>query len=193
MYAKQRGVLLLPEFDAPAHSSQGWQFGPEANLGPLVSCFDLPWEDESGTLAAEPPAGQLNPVNDNVYKILDSVYLDFVEAFTPMYSKDSLKMFHMGGDEVNFKCWAKDPNIRNWLSSQGLETDLYFNNEGYLYLWSVFQEKALKSLVKANKGQFADGVILWTSELTKPNHIAKFLDASKYIIQGKKFGHIFSE
>ena len=69
MYARQRGVLLLPEFDGPAHAAYGWQFGPDANLGNLVTCQDRDWEDESGTLSAEPPAGQLNPVNENVYKV----------------------------------------------------------------------------------------------------------------------------
>ena len=33
MYARQRGVLLLPEMDAPSHAAYGWQFGPEADLG----------------------------------------------------------------------------------------------------------------------------------------------------------------
>ena len=33
MYARQRGVLLLPEMDGPAHAAYGWQFGPEADLG----------------------------------------------------------------------------------------------------------------------------------------------------------------
>ncbi len=183
MYSRQRGVLLLPEFDGPGHASQGWQFGSDANLGNLVSCFNSPWEDESGTLAAEPPAGQLNPVNENVYKILDDLYLDFVEAFTPMYSKEPLRLFHMGGDEVNFKCWARDEVIRGWLRSNNMEVDLNFGSSGYLYLWSVFQERALRSLSKANKSKFLDGVILWTSELTKPGHITRFLDASKYIIQ----------
>lgn len=184
MYARQRGVLLLPEFDGPAHASQGWQFGPQSNLGELVSCFGVPWEDEyTGTLAAEPPSGQLNPVNENVYRILNDVYQDFVEAFTPMYDKAPLSMFHMGGDEVNFKCWAKDPTIRQWLSQQGLETDPTFSPDGYLYLWSIFQERALRALNKANKKTFQDGIILWTSELTKPSHISKFLDASKYVIQ----------
>jgi hexosaminidase len=37
MYARQRGVLLVPEFDAPAHASAGWQFGPESNLGNLLN------------------------------------------------------------------------------------------------------------------------------------------------------------
>ena len=33
MYSRQRGVLLLPEMDAPSHAAYGWQFGPEADLG----------------------------------------------------------------------------------------------------------------------------------------------------------------
>ena len=63
--------------------------------------------------------------------------------------------------------------VRNWLRIQGLETDLNFSSEGYLYLWSVFQEKAYRLLSKANKNKFQDGVILWTSELTKPHHISR--------------------
>ena len=111
MYARQRGVLLLPEFDAPAHAAFGWQFGQAENLGKLVTCFDYDWEDESGSLAAEPPAGQLNPVNENLYPILGELYKDLIEAFTPMHSEDALKMFHLGGDEVNFRCWQKSPEI----------------------------------------------------------------------------------
>ena len=66
-----------------------------------------------------------------------------------------------------------DAEIRDWLRNQGLETDLNFSSEGYLYLWSVFQEKAFKLLNKANKNKFQDGIILWTSELTKPSHISR--------------------
>ena len=90
MYARQRGILMLPEFDAPAHASYGWQFGPDANLGQLTTCFDQDWEDESGTLAAEPPAGQLNPANENLYPILGQLYKDMIEAFTPMHSEGIL-------------------------------------------------------------------------------------------------------
>lgn len=91
-----------------------------------------------------------------------------------MHSKEPLRMFHMGGDEVNFKCWEKEPEIQDWLMNQQLNTDPGFNAEGFLYLWSVFQEKALRELTKANGGQkFTDGIILWTSELTKPGHISR--------------------
>ena len=29
-YAYERGVILLPEFDMPAHASFGWDWGAEA-------------------------------------------------------------------------------------------------------------------------------------------------------------------
>ena len=40
MYARQRGVLLLPEMDAPSHAAYGWQFGPEANLGIFLNILN---------------------------------------------------------------------------------------------------------------------------------------------------------
>ena len=72
-YAKLRGVTLLPEFDAPAHAAYGWQFGPEKSLGNLTSCLVDKWQGANFSLAASPPAGQLNPLNPNVYQVR-SVY-----------------------------------------------------------------------------------------------------------------------
>ena len=37
-YARQRGVRLLPELDAPAHVGYGWQWGEKAGLGTLAVC-----------------------------------------------------------------------------------------------------------------------------------------------------------
>ena len=44
-YAKVRGVRVLPEFDAPAHVGNGWQFGEAAGLGRLAVCVNQePWQ-----------------------------------------------------------------------------------------------------------------------------------------------------
>jgi hypothetical protein len=35
----------------------------------MTACMGPVWKDEMNSLAAEPPAGQLNPTNDNVYEV----------------------------------------------------------------------------------------------------------------------------
>ncbi len=108
------------------------------------------------------------------FKILSDVYKDMLEAFTPADSKNPLTMFHVGGDEVNFKCWEREPEVLKWLNDRNMETIAGLDPSGYLNLWSAFQEKATNELIKANKNtKFKDGVILWTSELTKPDVVSK--------------------
>ena len=68
-YGRQRGVMILPEFDAPAHASFGWEWGGQAGKGNMVTCQQKDWATPDRKLAAEPPAGQLNPLNNNVYEV----------------------------------------------------------------------------------------------------------------------------
>ena len=40
-----RGVRVLPEFDAPAHVGNGWQFGESEGKGKLAVCVNQePWQ-----------------------------------------------------------------------------------------------------------------------------------------------------
>ncbi len=48
------------------------------------------------------------------------------------------------------------------------------STEGFLELWGMFQSKAFAKLQSANGGgKFKDNVMVWTSELAKPNNIVK--------------------
>ena len=105
-------------------------------------------------------------------QILGDVYKDMIDSFLVPGVDANLSMFHMGGDEVNFNCWFREKSIRDWMISNGYEVNPAVSPEGYLNLWGHFQERALKKLVEANKGQpFKDGIFLWTSELTRPDKI----------------------
>ena len=77
VYARIRGIFVLPELDAPAHAGYGWDWGPSKGLGNLSLCVSKKglWTEydpnlyKNISLAAEPPSGQLNPLNENVYKV----------------------------------------------------------------------------------------------------------------------------
>ncbi|KAI4490970.1 hypothetical protein M0802_010546 [Mischocyttarus mexicanus] len=162
-FALLRGVRVLPEFDAPAHVGEGWQWvGHNATV-----CFKAePWIN----YCVEPPCGQLNPTSDKVYDILEGIYKEMLEDFNP-------DIFHMGGDEVNINCWNSSDIIRNWMLAKGWD----LSESSFYLLWDYFQSKALDKLTLANGGKEIP-VIIWTSGLTNADNI-KYLDSQKYIIQ----------
>lgn len=157
------GVRILPEFDAPAHVGEGWQWvGDDA-----VVCFNAdPWNN----YCVEPPCGQLNPTSERMYEILEGIYKDFLEAFRP-------DMFHMGGDEINVNCWNSSASIGKWMESRNWTRD----TKNFHKLWKHFQDKAYNLLKKLNGGKELPA-ILWTSDLTNEENI-DYLDPKKYIIQ----------
>ncbi|XP_059489580.1 chitooligosaccharidolytic beta-N-acetylglucosaminidase [Neocloeon triangulifer] len=164
-FARVRGVQVIPEFDAPAHVGEGWQFGDADNL--TVCVGREPWT----SYCVEPPCGQLNPLKERVYEVLNGIYKDMLSVF------DS-EVFHFGGDEVNLNCWNSSEAVTDLMAEQG-----YGRSEGeFLRLWSDFQQRALDELTKANNGSRIPG-ILWTSHLTEKGKVTKYLDSGNYIIQ----------
>ncbi|XP_076038793.1 beta-hexosaminidase 1 [Oratosquilla oratoria] len=168
-YARVRGVRVLPEFDAPAHVGHGWQWGEKDGLGKLVVCLDKePWM----SYCVEPPCGQLNLANENIYKVLGDIYKELVDLFSP------IDLFHYGGDEVNLNCWNTSKEVTDWMEASGFGRD----DDAYYKQWSVFQDKSEALLTKANKGIEVPGVI-WTSHLTEEGRVGQYLDNKRYIIQ----------
>ncbi|XP_077280344.1 beta-hexosaminidase 1 [Temnothorax americanus] len=163
-YALVRGVRVLPEFDAPAHVGEGWQWvGDNATV-----CFKAePWKD----YCLEPPCGQLNPTSERMYEVLEGLYKDMLEDF------QQPDIFHMGGDEVNINCWKSQSIITDWMLKRGWD----LNETSFYRLWDYFQDKALEKLKIANGGKNIT-TVLWTSGLTNEENI-EHLDPAKYIIQ----------
>ena len=86
-------------------------------------------------------------------------------------------IFHMGGDEVNIKCWNSSNVIKDWMTAKGWN----LTSASFIQLWDYFQTKAYDKLTKANNGKEIPA-ILWTSGLTEEKNL-KLLDPKKYIIQ----------
>lgn len=158
----RRGVLVLPEFDAPAHVGEGWQ---KKNV---TACFNYqPW----AKYCVEPPCGQLDPTKDNLYDILEDIYTEMYSAF------GRPDLFHMGGDEVSHSCWNASTSIQKWMLARGWS----LTEADFIKLWGHFQENALKRLDKVTQRKLP--IIMWTSRLTDVPFLEEYLDKNRYIIQ----------
>lgn len=161
-YARERGIKVLVEFDAPAHVGEGWQ-----DFKDFVACFKAkPWQN----YCVEPPCGQLDPTKQGIYDVLGDIYKDMVEAF-------DMDMFHMGGDEVSFNCWNATDSIVSWMKTKGWGRE----EADFMKLWDIFQTTALERFDKANGGKKVP-IIMWTSHLTFPEYL-HYLPNDRYIIQ----------
>uniref|UniRef100_A0A1B0CCX8 beta-N-acetylhexosaminidase n=2 Tax=Lutzomyia longipalpis TaxID=7200 RepID=A0A1B0CCX8_LUTLO len=177
-YARQRGIRVLLELDAPAHAGNGWNWGPQHGLGELAICVnEQPWRN----YCIQPPCGQLNPINPNLYHVLRDIYRDVMDVIA---SEETL---HMGGDEVFFPCWNSSTEIRDLLRSRGRNLEA----EDFLQLWAEFQASALR-IWDEESGRAPSSrdprkppppVILWTSHLTLPETIENYLEKERYIVQ----------
>lgn len=151
------------EIDAPSHAGNGWQWGPEANLGNLSVCINQqPWR----LYCIEPPCGQLNPINPNLYTVLEKLYRELTSRLT---DKDA---FHMGGDEVYIPCWNATTEIINYLGNKSRTEDTF------LGLWSEYQQKALNAYDRA-VGHQNTSIIVWSSHLTNSSLIQKYLSKNR--------------
>ena len=161
-YALRHGVRLIPEIDQPGHAREGWLWGEEEGLGALTVCTgpETPWWNS----AFEPPAGQLNPLNENVHTIMKDIYDEVTESM-------GSSVFHMGGDEVVVQaswnsCWndsVKAKVLVDMLDQQGRNRS---DPDTFYGLWKDFTKKSVKNLrdVFTAKGKKLDKVMQWAGE-----------------------------
>ncbi|KAE9524629.1 hypothetical protein AGLY_014679 [Aphis glycines] len=168
-YALVRGVRIIIEIDSPAHAGNGWQWGKEFGFGDMAVCVDKgPWRK----YCVQPPCGQLNPINTNTYKWLGKIYKDLIKLLPKG------EAFHMGGDEVALNCWNTTTEITDWMKNNNLSLD----EEGYLNLWSQFHTNSLTEYDK-EVGDDNSDIIVWSSGLTEPEIIEKYLDKKRYTVE----------
>lgn len=118
----------------------------------------------------EPPCGQLDPSKDEVYNVLEDIYNEMLENFTP-------EVFHMGSDEVLLQCWNTSDHLQNWMLEKGWE----LTKDGFLKSWDYFQRNALERFDKVSDRKLP--IILWLSTLTEEPYADLYIDKDRYIIQ----------
>ncbi len=115
IYARDRGVRIVPEFDMPGHSTSWFVGYPELASGPGPYSIERKW-------GVFDPA--MDPTKESTYKFLDAFVGEMAGLFPDQF-------FHIGGDEVNGKQWEANPKIQQFMRAHGLKNNAdlqgYFN------------------------------------------------------------------
>ncbi|KAF0882439.1 HEXB hexosaminidase, partial [Crocuta crocuta] len=112
-YARLRGIRVIPEFDSPGHT-QSWGKGQKDLLTP---CYNE--RKQSGTF------GPINPILNSTYSFL----FQFFKEVNMVFPDDFI---HLGGDEVEFKCWESNPEIQDFMKQKGFGKDFRILESFYL-------------------------------------------------------------
>ncbi|HEV2826224.1 MAG TPA: family 20 glycosylhydrolase [Pyrinomonadaceae bacterium] len=127
VYAADRGIRVMPEFDIPGHSTS-WLVGhPE--LGSAAG----PYKIERAAGIFEPA---LDPTREQTYKFLDGFLGEMAALFPDAY-------MHIGGDENEGKQWDRNPQIQAFMKDKGIK-----DNHA---LQAYFNQRVLKILQKHGK------------------------------------------
>lgn len=105
-FAEARGIRVILELDMPAHTASIAASHPD-----LVLCADEFWS----AYAAEPPAGQLNPIQGDTFQLVKTILKEATGRFP-----DSL--YHTGGDEINTACWELSEEIQAYTKKFNMTT-----------------------------------------------------------------------
>jgi hexosaminidase len=139
-YARERGIRVIPELEAPGHAT-AWGLGmPE-----IVSCLDT---QPFFGLTVQPPAGQLNPANPKTIEVVKDIIAEWSELFPDHY-------FHASGDEIVMKCWTEDSQVKSLMEK---------TNQTSYQVFDKFTQEMHKEVRKHGKA-----VMVWQEMLLEYN------------------------
>jgi len=107
-YAKDRGIIIIPEMDIPGHSRQMVEIYPEI-FGVNNKMLQInSWK-----------SNVINIGSEKVYDAIDQLIGEIVEVF------DTSPYFHIGGDEANLDLYKNVPEINSFMRKNNLGTDVH--------------------------------------------------------------------
>jgi len=123
-YAAIRGVIVVPEFDMPGHSTSWFAGYPELATKPGPYKPGSPYKlDRSESLnpmklmqiIQTTPFPTFDPTKESVYKFLDTLIGEMTTLFPAPY-------FHIGADENNGVAWKQDSGIVQFMRKNNFAT-----------------------------------------------------------------------
>lgn len=115
VYAADRGIRIVPEFDLPGHSTSWFVGYPELASAPGPYQLDTRF----GVLTPV-----MDPTREEVYDFLNRFFGEMAALFPDPY-------FHIGGDEVEDHDWQNNPAIQAFMRQNNLADShalqAYFN------------------------------------------------------------------
>ncbi len=112
IYARDRGIRVVPEFDVPGHSGAWFAGYPELASTP----GPFPLGGRGGS--------EMDPSKESTYAFLDGFIGEMAQLFPDPY-------YHIGGDEVNPRAWNQSETIQAFARQHNLKDapaiQVYFN------------------------------------------------------------------
>eukprot|EP01031_Cornospumella_fuschlensis_P038031 gene38031-46209_t len=107
-YAKLKGIEVIPEIDMPAHSLSWKHVFPNI----IINCSEV-----ANTSPTPENIYALDISNERVYEVIAAILQQIVEIFPSSY-------LHIGGDEVEEKCYLSSPRVLSWAAKHNISTNL---------------------------------------------------------------------
>ena len=150
-HANMHGIRVMVEFDTPGHTDS-WGLGqPEL----LTTCYTDGEPD--GTY------GPVNAISEVTWPFLTSLFKEIVSDFKDKY-------LHLGGDEVDFKCWKSNPEIQLWMLER--------NYTNYAKFEELYMGKLIQLVEQLNKSY-----VVWQEVFDNGNKIKE--DTIIHVWKGK--------
>ena len=126
-YADDRGIMVIPEFDIPGHSTSWLTAYPELASSPGPYQIERKWGVFDPTF---------DPTNEKTYEFFDAFFKEMSLLFSSEY-------MHIGGDENNGKQWDGNAKIQEFMKKNNIPDNHT--------LQAYFNKRILAILTKYNK------------------------------------------
>eukprot|EP00823_Brevimastigomonas_motovehiculus_P005523 TRINITY_DN4090_c0_g1_i1.p1 TRINITY_DN4090_c0_g1~~TRINITY_DN4090_c0_g1_i1.p1 ORF type:complete len:581 (+),score=107.60 TRINITY_DN4090_c0_g1_i1:33-1775(+) len=108
IYAQDRGVRIVPEFDTPGHTASIGQTFPDM----IADCWDYYFPSDKVVRWPNWDSIALDPTNERTKTFVADIWKELISLFPEQY-------VHLGGDEVKTECWDFVPKIKNYAQDHG--------------------------------------------------------------------------